>query len=49
MGFSGPAALNELSIYPAMDLLGVEFREDCFRKVVKLGRHFLQKMREAQK
>jgi len=48
MGFSGPVALNELAIYPAMDLCEVEFRKDCFRKVVNLGRHFISKMRESK-
>lgn len=46
MGPCCPVALNELAIYPAMDLIGVEFREDCFRKVVTLGRYFISKMME---
>ena len=49
MSMNGPVALNQMAVHSAMDLVGVEFREDCFRKVVNLGRHFVSKMREAQK
>lgn len=49
MSMNGPVALNQMAIHSAMELIGVDFPEDCFQKVVNLGRHFISKMREAQK
>jgi len=47
MGSMGPVSLNQMTIHAAMELAGVEFPEDCFRKVVTLGRYFVKKIREA--
>jgi len=48
MSMNGPVSLNQMAIHSAMELVGVEFPEDCFRKVVNLGRHFISKMRSAR-
>jgi len=45
VGTGGPVALNQMAVHSAMDLISVDFKEDCFRKVVLLGRHFIKKMR----
>jgi len=42
----GPVAVNQLAIHAAMELYGVEFKQDCFDKVVRLSRYFIRKMRE---
>ena len=42
-GMGGPVAVNQMAIHAAMDTYGVEFREDCFDKVVKLYRYFIKK------
>jgi hypothetical protein len=47
VGTGGPIALNQMTVHSAMELLAIEFREDCFRKVIGLGRHFIQKMKDA--
>jgi len=49
MSMNGPVALNQMAVHSAMELIGVDFPEDCFRKVVNLGRYFISKLREAQR
>lgn len=48
-GMGGPVALNQLAIYPAMEMYNVEFKADCFEKVVAVGRKVLAKQRESVK
>jgi hypothetical protein len=45
----GPVAINQMAIHRAMDLYDIEFRQDCFEKVVNVGRKFLQEYNEKQK
>lgn len=47
VGMNGAVALNQLAIHPVMELYEVEFKADCFDKVVEVGRHFIKKDREA--
>jgi hypothetical protein len=37
----GPVSINQLAIHEAIRLYGVEYPQDCFEKVVMLGRHFI--------
>jgi hypothetical protein len=48
-GMGGPVAINQMAIHAAMDLYGVEFREDCFDKVVSAARALMQEDAEKQK
>ncbi len=48
MGMGGPVALRQDAIFAAMELYEVEFKQDCFEKVVKLGRHFIEKIAREQ-
>lgn len=41
VSMAGAVALNQIAIHEAMDLYEVEFKRDCFEKVVMLGRHFI--------
>ena len=45
VGMGGAVALNQMAIHEAMGLYGIEFRRDCFEKVVMLGRYFIDKQR----
>lgn len=42
-GMGGPVAVNQMAIHAAMDTYGIEFRQECFEKVVKMYRHFIKK------
>ena len=44
MGPAGPVGISQEAIHKAMDLYGIEFRVDCFEKVVNLTRHLINKM-----
>ena len=45
-GMGGPVAINQMAIHGAMDIYGVEYRQDCFDKVVMLYRHFIAKLHD---
>ncbi len=45
-GMGGPVALNQLAIYEAMKLYEIKDKQDCFEKVVILGRHFIKKQND---
>jgi len=47
-GMGGPVAINQLAIHAAMDLHEIADRQDCFAKVVMLGRHFIELDRQAR-
>jgi hypothetical protein len=46
MGSGGPVALNQMAIHAAMDLYDIENKQDCFEKVLRLGRHFVKEQQE---
>jgi hypothetical protein len=47
MGADGlPICINSLAIHEAMKMYGVEYEIDCFEKVMKAGRYFINRMRE---
>lgn len=46
VGMGGPVALNQLAIHQAMELYDIEFRADCFDKVVAVGRHMIKKQHD---
>jgi len=48
-GMGGAVALNQMAIHSAMDLYEIEDRQDCFEKVVVVGRHMIAKQHEARK
>ena len=48
-GMGGPIAINQVAIHQAMDLYEIEFKQDCFEKVVNVGRKFLNDYNEKQK
>ena len=37
-GMGGPVSINQMAIHAAMELYNVEFRQDCFDKVLMLYR-----------
>lgn len=49
VGMGGAVALNQLAIHAAMDLFEVEYKQDCFDKVVMVGRHFIGQQNEKRK
>jgi hypothetical protein len=49
VGMCGAVALNQLAIHAAMDLFDVEYRQDCFEKVVMLGRHFISQQKNERR
>lgn len=49
LGMGGAVAVNQMAIHAAMELYDVTYRRDCFEKVLKLSRHFINKQAEARK
>ena len=47
----GPVAINQVAVHSAMKLYEIEqeYQVDTFEKVIRLGRHFINKMNEAAK
>jgi hypothetical protein len=43
---NGPIGLNQQTIHEAMELYEIENRRECFEKVLRLGRHFVQEQQE---
>jgi len=48
-GMGGPIAINQVAIHQAMELYDIEYKRDCFDKVVNVGRKFLNDLNEKQK
>ena len=46
MGMNGPIAINQLAIHAAMDLYDIPNRRECFQKVIRLSRWYIDEMRE---
>lgn len=46
VGMGGAIALNQIAIHKAMDLFEIEYKRDCFEKVVMLSRHFIGKEKD---
>jgi hypothetical protein len=48
-GMGGPVGIMQSAIHEAMKLYRIEFKQECFEKVVEAGRYFIQKAAEAAK
>jgi len=46
MGFNGPVSINQLAIHEAIRLYEVADHQGCFEGVLRLGRWWIEKMRE---
>ena len=46
VGMGGPVALNQMAIHPVMELYEIEFRADCFDKVVAVSRELMKKQQD---
>lgn len=44
----GPVAINQMAIHAAMDLYEVEFRQDCFEKVIAACRELIDESKSRQ-
>ena len=40
---NGPVSIDQNAIHNAMELYGIENRQQCFEKVIVLSRHFIRK------
>ena len=47
-GMGGPVAINQMAIHAAMDLYEVEFKQDCFEKVLAACRELIDESKEKQ-
>ena len=47
-GMGGPVAINQMAIHAAMDLYEVEFKQDCFEKVIAACRELIDESKEKQ-
>ena len=48
MGFNGPIAINQLAIHEAIRLYEVADHQRCFEGVLRLGRWWIERVREGQ-
>lgn len=46
MGPSGPVDINQLAVHAAIELYGIQDRQGCFEKVMRLSRWHLDRMME---
>jgi len=44
-----PISINQMAIHKALDLYNIEFKEDCFEKVVTVSRQFIHEWNEKRK